>query len=230
SCGLRRSLLLLPVVRMRGRHRLDDLAVDVDVGFLRVQPDDVPVARAAIDLVDHAVAGGGVHDVLSVPAVLDVGATADPDAVVAVVAVHDVVAPAATEHVVELPAADGVGAGAATNAVVSTFAVQRVVTPTAEDAVVALTGVDDIVTAAGEDAVVPCRSRQRLAVHRPLDDDDAMGNGGAHERQRGERDECEYPQPNLPLHSSTSLGDSALTIPARHEGAVHESKGFRTAL
>jgi hypothetical protein len=171
-----------------------------------------------------------VHDVVSVAAVLDIGATADPDAVIAVVAVHDVVAPAATEHIVVLSAADRVRARAATNAVVSTFAVQCVLTPTAEDAVVALTRVDDVVAAAGENAVVPCRARQRLAVHRPLDDDDAMGNGGAHERQRSERDERENPQANLPLHSSTSLGDSALTIPARHEGAVHESKGFRTAL
>src|SRR4029450_479514 len=127
------------------------------------------------------------------------------------------------------PPLDRAGPRPPPNAVVSPSAVQRVLAPTAEDAVVALTGVDDVVPAAGEDAVVPCRARQRLAVHRPLDDDDAMGNGGAHERQRSERDECENPQANLPLHSSTSLGDSALTIPACHEGAVRTSKGFRTA-
>src|SRR5918995_6201422 len=139
--GLWRDELLFPVVGVRSRDGLDDLAIDVDVGLLGVEPDDVLVAGAAVDRVDHAVAGECVHTVVAGAAVLDVRATADPDAVVAVVTVHDVVAPAAAENVVPLAAVDGVVARAAPGAVVAVLAVQGVVATSAVDAVVAVTGV-----------------------------------------------------------------------------------------
>ncbi len=192
--------LVFPVVSVRRRHGLDDLTVDVRVRLLRVEPDDV-VAGTAVDLVDHAVAGERVHPVVAGTAVLDVGATADPDPVVAVVTVHGVVAPAAAEDVVALAAVHGVIARPAAHAVVPTLTVQGVVATTAVHTVVAVASVDEVVAATGVDAVVSGRARQRFAVMRPLDNDDAVGDGGAHEAQRHEGGECERAESNRPSHS-----------------------------
>ena len=106
------SRVVVAAVALGDGDGLHDLAVHVDVLLLRVQPDGV-VPRAAVDLVDLAVARERVEDVVAVAAGLAVGAPARPHAVVAGAAVERVVARAAAEDVVSVSAGERVVVGAA---------------------------------------------------------------------------------------------------------------------
>ena len=108
----------------------------------------------------------------------DVCATADPDAVVAVVAVHDVVAPAAAEDVAA-PAAVERRCRLAAHAVVSALTVEGVAALLAEDEVVPSPALTVSSPPRAWIPVVARRAGQGLAVVRPLDDDDTVSDGGS---------------------------------------------------
>src|SRR6186997_1205518 len=97
--------------------RADDLAVDVGVLFVCVQPDDV-LSGAAVEDVDLVVMGERVEDVVSVASVLDVEALSDEEPVVAA---------AAVDVVISGPASDEVVAVGPVQYVIARAAVQKVV-------------------------------------------------------------------------------------------------------
>src|SRR5215218_8024023 len=191
-------------VGIRDGHDANLLAVDLHVGFGRVQPDLV-VARPTVEGVDQVVVGERMEDVVPFAAVLDVGPVADPEAVVAGTSVDRVVAGAATDDVVVLRAVQDVVAMTAEDAVAAGTAVDRVVTRPGEHEIVPGERGDGVVPALGEDLVGTRGAGEHVVPVRSADDDVAVGDRGADDREREQGHQSEHGEARFVLHGPESL-------------------------
>jgi hypothetical protein len=165
-----------------------------------------------------------MEHVVAVASVLDVGAAAHPEAVVAGAAVDRVVAGATADHVVAVAAVQRVPTAAAPEPVVARSAVDRVVAGRGVDAVVAAERVDRVVPGPGGDEVRTLRAGEGVGAHRPLDPDDLVGSGDAGHGQRRERDE---PQDD-PLPLAVHVSPTSCMVAGRILGAVGQVRVRRS--